>query len=330
MSDVVASAAGGFIAVGYVPPDWTPVAWTSEDGTSWTIHEMGTTDFTFPVAAVGGADGTIVAVGRSRSEPVAWTTRDGVDWERHAVSILGTAGVAERMTTAVATGDGFVAGGSVGSELFDRDARFWTSEDGDAWKPVPDDPAAFADAEVRAIATFEGGLVAVGVVGPAQHPTGAVAWTSRDGEAWTRVDEPAFAGSVAVAITAAPFGGVVAVGSTIDRREAVAWTSPDGRHWTRAPSESSREHPGGFAWMTDVTAMDDLVLAIGDYQGLQRGTGTSWVSHDGLGWQRARTAPTQEQAEFYAIAPGGPGAVVVGAFGAPDSYVPRVWLTPGP
>lgn len=329
MADVVASPAGGFVAVGYVPPDWTPVAWTSEDGTSWTIDEMGTTEFTFPVAVAGGADGTIVAVGRSRNEPVAWTTRDGVGWERHAVPILGTAGVAERMTTAVATGDGFVAGGSVGPELFDRHARFWTSEDGSTWEPVPDDPAAFADAEARAIATFEGGLVAVGVVGPAQHPTGAVAWTSRDGEAWIRVDEPAFAGSVAVAITAAPFGGVVAVGSTVDRREAVAWTSPDGLHWTRAPGEPSRKHPGGYAWMTDVTSIGDVVLAIGDYQGLQRGTGTSWVSDNGLGWQRAHTAPTQEQAEFYAIAPG-QGAVVVGAFGAPDSYVPKVWLTPGP
>jgi hypothetical protein len=289
---------------------------------------MGTTDFTFPVAVAGGADGTIVAVGRSRNEPVAWTTRDGVGWERHAVPILGTAGVAERMTTAVATGEGFVAGGSVGPELFERHARFWTSEDGDAWKPVPDDPSAFADAEVRAIARFEGGLVAVGVIGPAQHPIGAVAWRSRDGEAWIRVDEPPFAGSVAVSITAAPFGGVVAVGSTVDRREAVAWTSPDGLHWTRAPGEPSRKHPGGYAWMTDVASIGDIVLAIGDYQGLQRGTGTSWVSRDGLVWRRAHTAPTQEQAEFYAIAARGPGAVVVGSFGAPDSYVPKVWLSP--
>ena len=40
------------------------------------------------------------------------------------------------------------------------------------------------------------------------------------------------------------------------------------------------------------------------------------------------TAPVQEGAEFYAIIPGGPGALVVGAFGAPDSYVPEVWQSP--
>jgi hypothetical protein len=81
--------------------------------------------------------------------------------------------------------------------------------------------------------------------------------------------------------------------------------------------------------MTDVVAIGDSVIAVGDFQGLQRGTATSWVSGDGLHWDRARTAPVQEQGEFYAITPGGPGAIVVGSFGAPDSYVPTVWLSPG-
>jgi hypothetical protein len=121
----------------------------------------------------------------------------------------------------------------------------------------------------------------------------------------------------------------VAVGSDVGRREAVAWTSDDGRRWTRAPNEASREHSGGFAWMTDVIAIGDTVIGIGDYQGLQRGTATSWVSRDGLSWVQARSAPVQEQGEFYAITPGGPGVIVVGSFGAPDSYVPTIWLSPG-
>ncbi len=126
----------------------------------------------------------------------------------------------------------------------------------------------------------------------------------------------------------APFGGLVAVGSDLDRREAVAWTSPDGRVWTRAPTERSREWPGGFVWMTDVAVFGGSVIAIGDYQGLQRGTGTSWVSRDGIHSIQARSAPVQEQGEFYAITEGGPGAIVVGSFGAPDSYVPAIWLSP--
>ncbi len=80
--------------------------------------------------------------------------------------------------------------------------------------------------------------------------------------------------------------------------------------------------------MTDVVAIGDAVIGIGDYQGLQRGTATSWISRDGTSWERARSAPVQEQGEFYAITPGGPGAIVVGSYGAPDSYLPTVWFTP--
>jgi hypothetical protein len=326
MADVVALPGGGFVSVGYIPPAWTPAAWTSADGSSWALHSLGDTGFTFPVAVATGADGTIVAVGRSGPLPVAWTTTDGATWAEHAVRVLGTDGVAERMTSVISTDSGFLAGGSVGPELSDRHARFWTSPDGATWVPVPDDAAAFADAEVRSIAHMGTGFVAVGVVGTAQQATAAVAWTSADGRAWHRVDDPAFAGGVTVAVAQASFG-LVAVGSDVHRKEAIAWISRDGTSWTKAPTEPSRLY-AGFIWMTDVVTIGDTILAVGEYQGLQRGTATSWVSHDGLHWQQARTAPVQEQGEFYAVTPGGPGAIVVGSFGAPDAYVPTVWITP--
>jgi hypothetical protein len=329
IADVTRLPDAGFVAVGYVPPNWVPAAWTSSDGLDWSIHSMGTTDFTFPVSVAAGSSGAAVAVGRSGPLPVAWKSADGVAWRAHPAPLLDGSDVAERMTTLVAGERGYVAGGSAGPELLERHARFWTSVDGVEWQAVSDDRAAFANSEVRAITTFGDGFVAVGVVGTAQQPSGAVAWTSADGSTWTRVDDPAFVGGIAVAVVSAPFGGLVAVGSDVDRREAVAWTSADGSQWTRAPREASREHPGGFAWMTDVVAIGDAVIGIGGYQGLQRGTGTSWVSRDGISWERARSAPVQQQAEFYAITPGGPGAIVVGSFGAPDSYVPRVWLSPG-
>jgi hypothetical protein len=330
IADVTALPSGGFVAVGYVPPDWIPVAWTSPDGLTWSIHlTIGATTFTFPVSLAAGADGGVVAVGRSGQKPVAWTSADGVAWQERSVPLLEESDVAERMTTVVASASGFVAGGSAGPELFDRHARFWTSADGAAWTSAPDDAEAFANAEVRAITKVGDGFVAVGVAGSAQHPTGAVAWTSADGSSWTRVDDPSFADGIAVAVVPAPFGGLVAVGSDVGRKEAVAWTSPDGRQWTRAPNEASREHSGGFAWMTDVVAIGDSVIGVGDYQGLQRGTAISWVSRDGIHWAQARSAPVQEQGEFYAITPGGPGVIVVGAFGAPDSYVPTIWLSPG-
>ena len=329
MTDLVARSGGGFAAIGYVPPDWHPTAWTSEDGSTWTLRPIEDTPFTFPVSLARGAGGTLVAVGRSGPTPVAWTSTDGVTWTRHDVPVVGTGGTAERITSVAAGSSVFVAGGSVGPELFDRHARFWTSADGASWAPVADDPTAFAHSEVRSIvATEDGGFVAVGVVGTAQHPTGAVAWTSRDGATWARVDESALAGGIAASVTVQPLGGLVAVGSDLERRNAVTWTSVDGRAWTRAPDEPSRQHSGGYAWMTDVAVIGDEIIAVGTVQGLQRGTAISWISRDGTTWQQSRTAPVQEGAEFYAIIPGGPGALVVGAFGAPDSYVPEVWQSP--
>jgi hypothetical protein len=290
---------------------------------------MTATDFTFPVALAAGTGGKgVVAVGRSGKVPITWTSPDGTAWQPHDVTILGDGAVAERMTTVIATDDGFLAGGSVGAETLDRHARFWTSPDGAAWTPVPDDAAAFADAEPRAIARLGGLFVAIGVAGTAQDPTGAVAWTSPDGTAWTRVDDPSFAGGLAVSVAASPFGGVVAVGSSIGRKEAIVWQSPDGRTWSRAGGGPSFEDPG-FVWMTDVAAIDDRLVAIGDFQPNQRGTAVSWISVDGTSWQRGDPAPVQEQAEFYALAPGGPGAVAIGAFGLPDSFVPTFYFTPG-
>lgn len=329
IADVAGLPGGGYVAVGYVPNDWTPAAWTSPDGLRWSIHEFDTTGFTFPVSLAVGPDGRIVAGGRSGRHPVTWTSEDGVAWQRHLAAIPEGSLVAERITSIVAGSSGYVAGGSVGPELFDRHARFWTSADGVGWDAVPDDPATFADAEVRAITRGGPGFVAVGVVGPAQEPSAAVAWTSADGVTWTRVDDASFAGGIAVSVAAAPWGGLVAVGSDLDRRNAVTWISTDGRAWTRAPDEASRQHSGGYAWMTDVVGIGDVAIAVGEYQGLQRGTAIAWVSRDGLHWTEARSAPAQEQGEFYAITAGGPGAIVVGSFGAPDSYVPTIWVSPG-
>jgi hypothetical protein len=328
MVDLAALPGRGYVAVGYVPPDWVPYSWTSPDAQSWTIHQIDATPFTFPVSVAVGADGTIVAVGRSGNDPVSWTSHDGTTWTEHTAPILSGSSVAERMTSVVATASGFVAGGSSGPELLDRHARFWTSPDGATWQAVPDDATAFANAEVRGITSFSGGLVAVGVVGGVQDPTGAVAWTSSDGSTWTRIDSAAFANGEAVSVAPGPAGGLVAVGADIGRRNAVAWITPDGKTWTRAPDEASREHSGGFAWMTDVVTVDGVAIGVGDVQGLQRGTAVSWISRDGLTWQQSASAPVQSGAEFYGITTAGHGALVVGAFGIPDSYVPEVWLTP--
>jgi hypothetical protein len=283
-----------------------------------------------------GAGGAIVAVGRSGSLPVAWTSADGAGWTVHRVPILGSAAIAERMTTVVAVPDGFLAGGSVGPETLQRHARFWHSTDGVAWTPVADDAAAFADAEVRSIVRTDTGFVAVGILGEAFQPTGSVAWTSPDGEHWTRVDAPDLKAGRTVALTTGP-GGLVAVGVGIDGHLAMAWTSPDGRAWNLAPAEDSRRHPGGYIRMNDVTVVDGTFIAVGDYSGLQYATMVAWSSADGIHWTRATEVPAFGQCEPYGIAagpvplPGGSavsGVVAVGSFGNPDDYIPTAWLSP--
>ena len=327
MADVARLPSGRLVSVGYVYPGWHPQAWTSDDVSTWTLQPMGTTEFTFPVALAVGKGG-VVAVGRSGSSPLAWTSPDGAAWASHPVRILGGGSVAERMTTVIAAPAGFVAGGSVGPELFERRARFWTSADGVAWQPVADDASAFANAEVRAIARFGDGYVAVGVVGTAQQITGSVAWTSPDGRAWTRVDAPDLGLGRTISVVVAPGGGLVAVGSDLNEHEALAWTSPDGRSWTIAPGEASRQYHGKIRF-TDATVVDGELLGIGNYVGLQRGTAISWVSTDGRAWQKSRSAPVMEGGELYAVVPAGPGAVAVGSFDAPDNYIPTVWFSPG-
>jgi hypothetical protein len=327
MADVVRLPTGDLVSIGYVYPQLHPIAWTSSDGETWSLRDMGTTPHTLPAAMAIGSTGTVVAVGSSASAPLAWTSADGRTWQAHTVAILGEEQIAERMTTVLATADGYLAGGSVGPELLDRHARFWRSIDGRTWQPVPDDAGAFADAEVRAIARLGSRYVALGTVGSVQRITGSVAWTSPDGLQWTRIDAPALQAGRAVALVNAPSGGLVSVGSDLDGHAALAWVSADGRSWTLAPSEPSRQFHGSIR-MTDVTVVGDELVAIGDLAPLQRTTATSWVSHDGLHWERANSAPVQEQAEFYAVTPIDPGVVAVGSFGEPDDYIPSVWLSP--
>src|SRR5262249_23599904 len=117
MTDVASGEHGDLVAVGYAPPDWLPIAWTSANGNSGTIHAMGTATETFPMGVTVGPEDLRVAVGRSGKLPVVWTSADGATWSEHPVPVLGPSGIAERLTSIVATDNGYVAGGSIGPEL---------------------------------------------------------------------------------------------------------------------------------------------------------------------------------------------------------------------
>ena len=233
------------------------------------------------------------------------------------------------MTVVTATAGGLLAGGSVGAELEGgHRARVWRSSDGHDWQPMPDEPAAFADSEVSAIAEAAGGIVAIGHLEGGARPTGSLAWTATSSGTWGRCPDAALAGGLAEAIVATP-AGFLAVGSDADEREAVAWSSSDGCTWTKAPTEGSRLHSGEKIRMTDVVATAAGLVGVGNYVGVQFGTGTSWLSTDGRRWTQAPDQPTFGQGEPEAVTVWRGRLVIVGSRGAPDNYIPSVWLSPG-
>ena len=329
MADVVVRD-GWLIAVGYVGWEWRPVAWTSADGDDWDLVEIGRSAPAEPAFAVALADGpdAVVAVGRSGARPLAWTSVDGSAWTERPVDMLGGAHDWERMTAVAAGPLGIVAGGSVGPELLERRARFWRSVDGAAWMPVADDPG-FEGAEVAAIIAVEDGWLALGRIGTGQRSTSSVAWRSADGQDWTRIDDPALAMGLVRAVVRAPDGSLAAVGSDPDETGAWTWSSRDeGRTWVLAPEEESRTHHGRKIRMTDVTATDTGLLAIGNFVGLQYGDGAAWASDDGDHWERSPRQPAMAQVEPGAVVRFRDGFIIVGTFGAPDDYIPRVLVSP--
>jgi hypothetical protein len=334
--DDVAAGADRLVAVGFsgIAGDWRARAWASTDGLSWKLATIDDRTGSFAVRVTANPTGGFVAVGRAGREAVAWVSSDGSSWRRASVGSLVASGEArpaaesERMTAVVATSSGLLAGGSVGPEQGPGDARFWTSADGRAWQPMADVPATFRNAEVVDITAVGTGLVALGRLGGAARPTGSIAWISRtDRGEWERVDDPALAAGLAVSV-ADSGTGMLAVGSDLDEREAVAWSSVDGRAWTKAPTETSRLHSGEKIRMTDVVATADGSVAIGNYVGVQYGTGTSWLTTDGLHWMMAPDQPTFGQAEPEAVISWRDRLVIVGSRGAPDNYIPSVWLSP--
>jgi hypothetical protein len=334
--DDVVQAAHGLVAVGYVGIDgvWTAIAWRSTDGEHWALEPIDATPGSFAVAITagrGGLEHDAYAAGRSGREPVVWADAGDGHWTPTHLPALGGGAVPERVVAITATDGGLLAGGSAGPELGDRRARFWRSRDGAQWEALPDDDA-FAGAEVVAIEPLDGGgYVAAGRLGTGQRGTGSVALVSDDGVTWRRIDDPSLATGLVNGFATAADGSIVAVGSDLDEREALVWRSTDGgATWEAAPREASRLYEPYKIRMTDVVATPGGLVAVGNYVGLQYGTATSWVATDWTHWTRAPNYPALGQGEMLAVTRGGPGLVATGSFGAPDNYIPTIWLGEAP
>lgn len=160
------------------------------------------------------------------------------------------------------------------------------------------------------------GLVAVGMGGA----NGPGIWTSTDGLDWDMARPPDLPkedvnGNLSAITAGGP--GFVAVGGDIARDGTTAtklvaavWTSPDGRTWSRVPHTSEFEGSDNtFMW--DVTASDDLIVAVGSDLGAERAA--VWNSSDGLAWVRVTPeAPVFQDASMLSVTWFGAEFVAVG------------------
>jgi hypothetical protein len=326
----VAGSDGLLVAVGYLARDFSAAMWWSPDGRAWTLAADIPADEFSRANGVAISRGIVVATGASGHDAAVWTSVDGRTWTALESDSF-AADTDIRMTTVVASDDGFIAAGYVGTLAGPIRAAFWTSPDGTSWQRVPDGPA-FEGARVTglAVAGDGSGLVAVGVSGDAQHVTDAVAWRSADGTSWTRsADSPSMHDVLMNAVTAAGADGFVAVGTDVRSVRAVSWTSADGDSWEQAPDAPALDNFGLKVEMRDVTTADVGFVAGGHVLfGTQFPAAALWTSDDGVTWTRALDSPALSDGRVEGVVAARPQLVAVGSIGSPDFSIPTVWLSP--
>jgi hypothetical protein len=107
------------------------------------------------------------------------------------------------------------------------------------WTEVATDGATFRGAAVGLVISGPRGFLAFGQDRLDLHP---ITWTSPDGRAWTRHDQPATAFGGGVPDRAVEAGGYIAIGYDPRRTSDVrdVWLSPDGVSWHRSASRTGR------------------------------------------------------------------------------------------
>ena len=211
----------------------------------------------------------------------------------------------QRMEAVTALSDGFVAVGSAPDAGGGVDGAVWRSVDGREWSAVA--AGSFAgpgDQRLVDVAAGPAGLVAVGTDG-----SSAAAWTSPDGDAWTRAphDDSVFGGpgeQRMEAVTALPGGrGWVAVG-TDGQGDGALWASPDAT-WGRVGADGLGG-PGDQV-LLDVVAGPTGLVAVGT----DGSSAAAWTSPDAAAWTGTDLGPGRATA----LAGSGTALVAVGSSG---------------
>ncbi len=268
----IAVLGGRYLIVGHGEPgDANPrsqgsVAWTSDDGMTWSgPRRFGAQGDV--VAAVGAGPDGFVATG-SRFLDVervgaglVWTSPDGVSWS----TATELPGATTAMPKTIAwSGDQWLVGGEGGTGI--GRAMIWWSVDARTWTLASELPEA-SGSSVSSIAAGADRAIAVLQGSPA-----GLGWSSTDGRRWSAIAAPA-KGERWFGVTAAG-AGFVAVGRTGDEGEqpmVTAW-SADGLHW-----------------QTDIDTGGRVLMAIVSVDGTLVGVGNA--SENGSAILNSRACP---------------------------------------
>ncbi|MFF4992164.1 hypothetical protein ACFY19_33635 [Streptosporangium saharense] len=249
---VLAAAVGG----GAVLWSWNGGPFTTGLQLAGAEVSSGDTDFAPPadaggtgssqvLNAVASAGSIMVAVGSDTTSPVPRplflvSPDGGTTWRLGKVT--GPVGYENGPTTVgrVAGGDGLWL--AAGNDLLGAGRGLWTSEDGTTWTAVaPAKLGAFVTGDkIMDLARTSSGFVAVGTRVLQDGSPGAVAWTSLDGQDWTRVES----GELGTPDQVRGLKAVVARGDAVvalgdpgrGGSPAVLRSADGGKTWTRAGS----------------------------------------------------------------------------------------------
>lgn len=306
----------------------------------WSFLDAGDQLANYTVAQViHRRDGSYLAVAWDEA-PRILNSPDGRTWTLEQAD----PGLVEAPVGHVAIVDGLAEGSggfvAVGATALDDmsggDGQAWTSSDGVRWQAA-ESILGSADAAIKAVAAGAGGYVAVGSDGYPGANTqlpgarGVAAWTSTDGQRWTRVDtQSTFAGAIMTGVLWAN-GGYVAWGETFAGRDVPGtslppiWTSSDGTHWERASGITDAGGPG--APITSITSIGSTLVAVGARRLPEAENGlavpAAWISLDhGRTWTpgsvRGDAAGTRRSGGMFDVAIVGSDLIGVGRLEASD------------
>ena len=233
-------------------------AWSSTDGSTWTVQPDGLPQFT----SVVFFEGRFLAAAYGDAGPELWSTTDGASWTAEArASTLGSGTVDSlRVTSIGLVAIGFADGAPAPDGSHTSVAVTWVSNGDGRWQRSPDQ-AALRLAGIDDAADADGRLVAIGHT---WNEGGGLSWVSDDGLTWAPIDDPTLAvGCVVPDRLIAVAGGLLAIGATCSDAQFRVWTSPDGLHWSIGSAEQlgvQGFEPQVQGWLT---RPDSSLLAVG-------------------------------------------------------------------